>query len=507
MKKKANRVETTEVGKRKQAEEKYRDLFDNSSDFLFTMDLKGNFTNVNKAAEINTGYTRNEIIGMSFKDYTERKNHPDLVTAFSTVYRTGAQLKDYAFDVIIKDKKKKHFEINLSLLKKDDKIIGFKGSARDVTLRKQAIEALHQSEEKFRAISTSAQDAIIMINNDGLITFWNPSAEEMFQYTKKEVQGKDLHALLTQEIYHEAFQEGFRKFKSTGKGTAIDQTLELTAKRKDGTEFPIALSLSAVKLEGKWNAIGIVRDITLQKQLEITLRDQSDELKGRNEELDAYAQTVAHDLKNPLGLVIGYSDLIITDYDELSENETKTYIGEINDAGKKMQNIIDNLLLFASLRKEEIKPNVLDMGDIVGETIKRLKPMIKEKNATITIPDKWPRVVGYAAWVEEIWINYLSNALKYGGESPRIELGSDTGKSKNILEGFARFRVRDFGSGIDLKEKKHLFKSFERFDAGTAKGHGLGLSIVKRIVEKLGGEVDVISEAGKGSTFYFTLPT
>ena len=496
-----------EIEKRKEAENKYRDLFDNSSDFLFTFDLKGIFTDVNNAAESLTGYSRDELIGKSFKDYVEKENHNKLTSAFKNVFQTGVSLKDYPFDVIIKDKSIKRFEVNLSLLKKEEKIIGYQGSARDVTQRFQMLEALHDSEEKFRSISNSARDAIIMIDNEALVSFWNPAAEQLFQYTKKEAKGKDLHILITKEDYHEAYREGFRKFRETGKGNAIGQTLELTAQKKDGTEFPVALSLSGVKLEGKWNAIGIVRDISLQKQIEDKLIDQSDQLQVRNEDLDAYAHSVAHDLKNPLGLVIGYADLISSDFNELTDDEKQIYVNEIRGAGNKMLSIIDNLLILASLRKSEVTTNGMDMGIIVDEVIHRLKPMIEKSNASISFTKKWPRAMGYSFWIEEVWVNYLTNAIKYGGESPRIELGSDTGKSKNIPEGFVRFWVRDYGPGIDPKNQKRLFLTFEQQEADANTGHGLGLSIVKRIVEKLGGEVDVVSEVSKGSTFYFTLPT
>ncbi|MDY7077241.1 MAG: PAS domain S-box protein [Chloroflexota bacterium] len=135
--------------------------------------------------------------------------------------------------------------------------------------RQQALDALRESEERFRKMSASAQDAVMMIDNEGIISFWNPAAEKILGYSSQEALGKELHTLITPERYHEAYRKGFERYKTTGQGPAVGKTLELEAVKKDGTVFPIELSLSAVKLEGKWNAIGIMRDITERKQAEV----------------------------------------------------------------------------------------------------------------------------------------------------------------------------------------------------------------------------------------------
>jgi signal transduction histidine kinase len=168
----------------------------------------------------------------------------------------------------------------------------------------------------------------------------------------------------------------------------------------------------------------------------------------------------------------------------------------------KMIQIIDELLLLASVRKT---PNVpmkpLDMAQIVAEARQRLDGQIHESQAEIVIPDAWPQAFGHAPWVEEVWANYISNAIKYGGSPPRIELGADRNG-----DGTIHFWVRDNGKGLTEAQLRMLFKPFSRAEPGKADGHGLGLSIVKRIVERLGGEVRVTSTVGEGSTFGFTLP-
>jgi signal transduction histidine kinase len=159
----------------------------------------------------------------------------------------------------------------------------------------------------------------------------------------------------------------------------------------------------------------------------------------------------------------------------------------------------------------------------VDEALARLAYMIEEHQAQIVLPESWPVALGYGPWVEEMWVNYLSNALMYGGKPPRVELGWDivgngewglrrersverVGSGQSAPTTTIRFWVRDNGPGLMPEEQERLFKPFERLDRVRAKGHGLGLSIVRRIAEKLGGKVGVASEPGQGSVFWFTLP-
>jgi signal transduction histidine kinase len=248
------------------------------------------------------------------------------------------------------------------------------------------------------------------------------------------------------------------------------------------------------------------RDIRKRKKAEKALKQHAQQLQERNEELDAFSHTVAHDLKNPLGSIMGFAEFLFDDYSELSKKEILKYISIILNSSNKMHQIINSLLLLASVRTEEIQVEELDMQHIVKESLSRLAQMIEKSGAEIKLTDVWPIAVGYTPWIEEVWTNYLNNAIKYGGTPPHIEIGTDIGKSKKIPEGMARFWIQDNGPGISAENQKLLFKKFERLDQAKTEGHGLGLSIVRRIIEKLGGEVGVESEQGKGSLFYFTLP-
>jgi signal transduction histidine kinase len=224
------------------------------------------------------------------------------------------------------------------------------------------------------------------------------------------------------------------------------------------------------------------------------------ELQERNEDLGAYGHTVAHDLKGPLACMTGFARALEQNCTELPVKELRRHLRTVSRNGRKLDNIIDELLLMAELREAEVKLERLDMTSIVAEALERLAYMVEESQAQIMLPESLTMAMGYGSWVEEVWVNYLSNALKYGGSPPRVELGSEQQE-----DGMARFWVRDSGPGLTSEEQERLFKSFERLDRTRAKGHGLGLSIVRRIVEKLGGEVGVKSEVGQGSLFWFTL--
>ncbi len=247
------------------------------------------------------------------------------------------------------------------------------------------------------------------------------------------------------------------------------------------------------------------------------LRQRTIQLKAHNEELDAFADTVAHDLKIPLSSVIGFAETLQEIHGELVDEELHRYLGLIAQGGRKMSNIIDELLLLARIRKTEVELAPLDMASIVAEATQRLSNVIEKSQVEITMPETWPVALGYGPWVEEIWVNYISNALKYGGQPPHVELGFGASavcpgspspqpdSEAAVVNGKICFWVRDNGSGLTPEAQAQLFTPFTRLERDRAEGHGLGLSIVQRIVTKLGGQAGVASQMGQGSVFTFTL--
>jgi signal transduction histidine kinase len=218
-------------------------------------------------------------------------------------------------------------------------------------------------------------------------------------------------------------------------------------------------------------------------------------------ELDAFAHTVAHDLKNPLSIVAAQAEVLEEDWP--TSEERQNAVQAITRGAHKMDTIIRELLLLAQTRNKDVALQPLDKASIVSHALQRLDLLIAAQQTTIILPDQWPTALGHAPWVEEIWENYLSNAIKYGGKPPCVELGATI-----QADGMLCFWVQDNGAGLTQPAQADLFVPFAQHGQGDRGGHGLGLSIVQRVVERLGGRVGVCSEgvSGKGSQFWFTLP-
>jgi signal transduction histidine kinase len=230
------------------------------------------------------------------------------------------------------------------------------------------------------------------------------------------------------------------------------------------------------------------------------LQAANEALKVTNAELDAFAHTVAHDLKNPLGIIISYTDLISQSGLEFEPEELLAIFTEVQKSSYKAVEIIEALLILAGVRKQNVKFRPLNMAEIVEQAQRRLQLLIRQHQAEIHCPQEWPSALGYSPWVEEVWVNYLSNGLKYGGTPPQLQLGATAQP-----DGMIRFWVKDNGAGLSAEAQEQLFSEFARLETMRFEGHGLGLSIVHRIVEKIGGKVGLDSAMGEGSTFYFTL--
>jgi PAS domain S-box-containing protein len=381
------------------------------------------------------------------------------------------------------------------------------------------IKDLQQSEEKFSIVVRETLDVILVLDTQtNAVLCANQAARRILGYAERDLIGQPFARLLPPP-------------PENGQGAARDQTghlalqnlsAMLTAQetvfeslafqRADGTLCPMDLTATTVPWENGQAILVTLRDITLRKQTEEELRKYRDhledlvqartaELEERNEELDAFAHTVAHDLTNSVQLNLGYAEVLSEDYTELPKTVVQKSLRTILETSHKMHNIIEELMLLYGVRKQDVERVPLDMTTIIQEAQKRLVHMIQKSDAEIIAPDVWPVAIGHGPWVEEVWVNYISNALKYGGDPPKVELGA-----REQSNGHIHFWVRDNGHGLTLEQQTRLFTPFTRLDQVRATGNGLGLSIVRSIVEKLDGQVDVQSEVGKGSVFIFTLP-
>lgn len=232
------------------------------------------------------------------------------------------------------------------------------------------------------------------------------------------------------------------------------------------------------------------------------LHRSAEELRQRNEELDAFAHTVAHDLKTPLSVITGYADMLRESIEFLHPDEADLYLRQITDNGMRMNHIIDAMLLLAGVRgMPSIELEPVDMKVVVQEALSRVDFLIAGRKVELHVPEEWPLAMGFASWLEEVWYNFIVNALKHGGEPPVMTFGYDFPDEYRV-----RFWLSDKGAGVP-DDASALFTPTLRFsNTQKRKGYGLGLSIVKRIVERLNGTVGAVNAPDGGALFYFTLP-
>jgi two-component system sensor histidine kinase/response regulator len=237
-----------------------------------------------------------------------------------------------------------------------------------------------------------------------------------------------------------------------------------------------------------------------QRKAESALRQRTDDLLAAQKKLETFTQALASDVREPLGRIVSFAQMLEKDRAALSDEELERYLHTIVQRGCEIVGVVDGLLAARAELPAEIVEEIgpLDMRRIVASVLERMAYMVREYRAEVVAPRRWPAALGHGPWVEEVWANLISNAVKYGGQPPRVELGATVQD-----DGTVRFWVRDNGRGLATEEQVRLFT---RPDRAPATEFGLGLTLVQRIVEKLGGQVGVESEVGKGSLFYFTLP-
>jgi PAS domain S-box-containing protein len=249
--------------------------------------------------------------------------------------------------------------------------------------------------------------------------------------------------------------------------------------------------------------IFVLRDITRQRHVEILLRRHTEDLEHRNRELDAFSHTVAHDLRAPLSVIKGYAELMLESDARMTAGDVQRYAAGIHNASKSMDDMIANLLLLASLSDHSETLVEVNTRTVIRSALRRFQPQIEGRGIQFEISQHLPNIWTQPSWLEAVFANLISNAIKYiGSDNPQPYIRITGTREGSTV----RYEVRDNGIGISPEQQTRLFEMFTRFHRGEADGMGIGLSIVLRVVSRLGGDVGVISEPGRGSTFWFTLP-
>jgi PAS domain S-box-containing protein len=483
----------TQIERLKQQDEQLRKLsraVEQSANTIMITDLAGNIEYVNPKFTALTGYTLDEVRGQNPRflksGHTSDAEYADMWRTISAGHEWHGEFLN----------KKKNGELywewsTFSPIKDaEGRVTHYLAVKEDITARKAAEEKLTQSEARQAALLAAIPDLVFRFNRDGqyLDVRGDPmvrirAADEPLELTI----GKTLADFLPEPVAH-LIHGAIRDALDTGEIQCIEYQLDTLSGPTDFEARIVAL--------GPDEVTSVARDITARKQAEA-------ERERLIHELDAFSHTVAHDLKNPLQGIIGYASLLAGDSDRFTPDELARYLTLIEQYGYQMTAIINELLLLASVRKlDEINTQPVYMTPLLKSVLSRLDFLIQESSAQVVmLSGDWPVARGYAPWIEEVWANYISNAIKYGGQPPRVELGAD-----RLPDSRLRFWVRDNGQGIPPEKRAKLFAEFTRLEYQRVEGHGLGLSIVRRIMDKLGGDVGVDSTIGEGSVFSFILP-
>ncbi len=343
-----------------------------------------------------------------------------------------------------------------------------------------------------RTLLESLAEGVVVIDTSGRIISINQRMEKMFGYERGEIQGMDLGIFIPDRL-KEAHAKHIKAYFDQPRIRPMGINLELTGKKKNGSEIPIEVSLSTLDVETGKLAFGFISDISGRRRAESELRE-------RNKELDEFAQNVAHDLNNSITTLVGFSELLMASTSDQSLADQRGLLQDISDSSKKMAEVVREMLLFARVSKEDVELSKVDMLQVVTDAISRLQDQIDRLGAEVVVNNLELPVTGYAPWLEEVWFNYISNALRYGGSPPHIEIGCDHETDQ------LKFWVKDNGKGLAPDALAVVFDEASKERRKIVKGQGLGLMIAKRISDKLGGGTGAESEPGNGSKFYFTLP-
>lgn len=385
-------------------------------------------------------------------------------------------------------------------------------------------QTLRESEECFRLTSDSMKDALVLLNSDGEIIFWNKAAEQIFGYAAAEVMGRGVLDLLVSERYRPEIAAGLKEFVQTGQGMFFGKCLELSALHKDGQEFAIELSLSSMNTWGKWIGIGVVRDISERKLVEAELASHRNHLEqlviSRTQDLliakeaaeagsvakSAFLANMSHEIRTPLNAITGMIHILRRSGLSPSQNEK---LGKIEIASNHLLEIINNVLELSKIEagKFVLQTVPVHIENLLENIMSILGQKAQEKDIKLIaeMPPLICPVYGDEGRLQQALLNLATNALKFTDHGHvRMSVSQESQTEYTVT---VRFEVEDTGIGISPEQQPRLFNAFEQADNSMSRkygGTGLGLAITKKMAEMMGGKTGMTSALGKGSTFWFT---
>ena len=374
----------------------------------------------------------------------------------------------------------------------------------DISDRREAEQALLESEERTRAILRTANDAFVGVDMGGRIVHWNEQAERTFGWQREEAIGRILADTIVPEWQRRAHNRGFTRRLAADPRQALSRRLEVKALRRDGTEFPVELTIWTSGGEGHRTFNAFVRDITEQKRAEALIRQAKDEAERANQAKSDFLSRMSHDLRTPLNAVLGFAQLLGAD--DLGEAQLEC-VQQILRGGKHLLELINEVLDIARIEAGHLSlsPEPVGVRDIVRHAVELVSPLAAARGIALVaddaaLPDC--AVLADRQRLSQVLLNLLSNAVKYNRPGGSVTLSLD-----QRAGGRCRINVRDTGAGIAPEKLKLLFRPFERLGAETTaiEGTGLGLTLSRGLAEAMGGSLGVLSEVDRGSTFWVEL--
>ncbi len=356
------------------------------------------------------------------------------------------------------------------------------------------------SEAKIRSFFEAASQAIIAVSSAGKMVLVNRATEEMFGYDRSELLGQDL-SLLIPERYREAHTKHVAGYFANPRLRPVGGGIELWARRKDGTEFPVEIGLSHVDTGDGPLALGLVSDITERKRSEDQLERAIEELRRSNAELEQFAYIASHDLQEPLRMITGYLNILQRRYSGRLDGDAEEFIRYAVDGATRMKTMIREILSLSRVGTQAVNRMNVGAGEVVQAAIDNLAAAIEESSARITI-DPLPTIYADPGLLSLVFQNLIGNAIKFRGEKrPEIHIEGNSRGRECVIS------IRDNGIGMQPEHLSRIFLMFERLHSNEEyPGTGVGLAVAKKVVERHNGRLWAQSKPGEGSIFFISLP-
>ncbi len=467
---------------------RFRGVLEAAPDAIVLVDVSGAMVLVNSAVERLFGFARHELLGRPIEVLVPeryRANHPSHRTGYFADPRTRPMGSGLELSGRRKDGTEFPVEISLSPLTVDETAMTM-AAIRDVTARKR-------NEAKFRGLLEAAPDAMVIVDRDGRITLVNSQTEQLFGYSREELLGLSVDVLVPRPI-RDRHGDHRSKFFSDPHRRPMGSGLALAGRRKDGSEFPVEISLSPVQTEDGLLVTAAVRDITRRVNVE-------EQLKAANTELEAFTHSVSHDLRAPIRQIDGFSNILSSYLGDSLDEKGRHYLDRIQEGSKHMGRLVDDLLNLSRVGRTDVNPRVISLNSVLREVLNDLQSEYAGREIDWRI-GSLPTVEYDPGLIKLVFTNLLANAVKYTRPRPTalIEVAQTSVNGRGVVY------VRDNGVGFDMKYADKLFGVFQRLHRPDEfEGAGVGLATVQRIVRKHGGDIWAEAEPGKGATFYFTV--